>query len=244
MNGRAILLAGAAVLLLPLAPASLALAVSPQQATPFAPPSESFILSRTVVRELSDGNSIKVTRRYSVQFAPDALGYRLDGKLIDVTVDVPAELNSLAQIERQRKEAGMFPVRLDSMGTIVPDQTEETIDHGSHDQMALRAQNLLAGSGMTGGNLQAGNQVISKVLQPRQVSSWPTDLFRVPPGEHRQSRIVALPGGIEGKIEVVTKVDSLLPCGLPQTIERTVVTLISGNKRVSHEIWTFQMGSG
>jgi len=41
----------------------------------------------------------------------------------------------------------------------------------------------------------------------------------------------------------VTRVDTLLPCGLPSSIERTVVTLLAGTRRVSREIWTFQAGA-
>lgn len=243
MSARASLLAGAAILLSALAPLELAGADASQPQAQFAPPFEQLILSRTVIRELSDGKEIKVTRRYAVRFAQDESGFRLDGKLVDVSVDAPPLLGSLAEIERRRDDSGMFPVRIDSNGTILAGQGGSPIEPGARDEMAARATSVLAGTGMPKDNLQLGTRFISQTLQAPPRSPWPVDLLRTPPGEHRQSRTVALAGGAEGRIEVVTRVDALLPCGLPRSIERTVVTLLAGTKRVSREIWTFQTGT-
>lgn len=243
MSARACLLAGAAILLTALAPVELAQADVSNPQAQFTPPIEQLILSRTVIRELSDGKQIKVTRRYAVQFAAIESGFQLDGKLVDVSVDVPPLLGSLAEIERKRDEAGMFPVRIDSNGTILAGQGGSQIDSRARDEMTARATSVLAETGMPRENLQLGTRFVSQTLQSQPRSPWPVDLLRIPPGEHRQSRTVALAGGEEGRIEVVTRVDTLLPCGLPRSIERTVVTLLAGTKRVSREIWTFQTGA-
>ncbi|MBX9644107.1 MAG: hypothetical protein K2W91_08415 [Novosphingobium sp.] len=243
MSARACLLAGAAVLLTALAPVELARADVSGPQVRFAPPFEQLILSRTVIRELSDGTQIKVTRRYAVRFAPAESGFLLDGKLVDVSVDVPPLLNSLAEVERRREETGMFPVRIDSTGTILSGQGGGQADLRARDEMTTRATAVLAGTGMPSENLQLGTRFVSQALQAQPRSPWPVDLLRIPPGEHRQSRTVALAGGAEGRIEVVTRVDALLPCGLPSSIERTVVTLLAGTRRVSREIWTFQAGA-
>lgn len=240
MSARACLLAGAAVLLTALAPVELARADVSEPQARFAPPLEQLILSRTVIRELSDGKQIKITRRYAVRFAPVESGFLLDGKLVDVTVDVPPLLSSLAEIERKRDETGMFPVRIDSDGTILAGQGSVQIDRGQREEMTARATAVMAGTGMPRENLQLGVRFVSQTLQAPPRSPWPVDLLRIPPGEHRQSRTVALAGGAEGRIEVVTKVEGLLPCGLPSSIERTVVTMLAGTRRVSREIWTFQ----
>jgi hypothetical protein len=92
-------------------------------------------------------------------------------------------------------------------------------------------------------NLQLGTRFVAQTMQAPPRSSWPVDLLRIQPGEHRQSRVVALASGGEGRIEVVTRVDSLLPCGLPRTIDRTVITVLAGTRRVSREIWAFQTGN-
>lgn len=243
MSARTCLLAGAAVLLTALMPVELAQAdVSKAQAR-FAPPIEQLILSRTVIRELSDGKQIKVTRRYAVQFAAIEDGYLLDGKLVDVSVDVPPLLGGLAELERKRNESGMFPVRIDASGSIVGGSVEGQADRSARDEMTTRASAILGQTGMPEENLQLGTRFVSQTMQAAPRSSWPADLLKIQPGEHRQSRVVALAGGAEGRIEVVTRVDALLPCGLPRSIERTVVTSLAGTRRVSREIWAFQTGN-
>jgi len=192
---------------------------------------------------LQDGKQVKVTRRYAVHSAPVESGFLLDGKLVDVSVDVPPLLGGLAEIERKRVETGMFPVRIDSSGTILAGQQDGQFDRRLRDEMTARASVVLAETGMPKENLQLGTRFVSQTMQAPPRSSWPVDLFKIQPGEHRQSRIVALAGGAEGRIEVVTRVDSLLPCGLPRTIERTVVTILAGSRRVSREIWAFQTGN-
>lgn len=243
MSARACLLAGAAILLTALAPVELAQADASRPQARFAPPIEQLILSRTVIRELSDGKQIKVTRRYAVQFAPVESGFLLDGKLVDVSVDVPPLLGGLAEIERKREETGMFPVRIDSSGTIIGGQDDGQVDRRLRDEMTARATVVLAETGMPKENLQLGTRFVAQTMQAPPRSSWPVDLLRIQPGEHRQSRVVALASGGEGRIEVVTRVDSLLPCGLPRTIERTVITVLAGTRRVSREIWAFQTGN-
>lgn len=243
MSARACLLAGAAILLTALAPIELAQAdVSGPQAR-FAPPIEQLILSRTVIRELSDGKQIKVTRRYTVRFAAVENGFLLDGKLVDVSVDAPPLLGGLAEIERKRDETGMFPVRIDSGGTILAGPSGDQVDQRVRDEMTARATDVLAETGMPKENLQLGTRFVAQTMQAPSRTSWPVDLLRIQPGEHRKSRIVPLASGEEGRIEVVTRVDTLLPCGLPRTIERTVTTVLAGTRRVSREIWAFQTGN-
>ena len=243
MTARALLLAGAALLLPALAPLSLAGANAAEPQVGFTPPTEGLVLTRTVIRELSDGKQIKVTRRYAVQFAPEGSGFRLEGTQVDVSVDVPPILGSLAEIERRRNDSSMFPVHLDLAGTVISDGDPSNIDRLANDQMASEAKGMLVKSGMNEENLQVGSRMIAQFMQGRAGTTWPVDLFRVKPGEHHQSRVVTLPGGNQGRIEVVTRVDGLLPGGLPQTIERTIVTMLGSSKRVSHEIWSFQPGA-
>ncbi|MFO1255073.1 MAG: hypothetical protein U1E37_05320 [Sphingomonadaceae bacterium] len=240
MKSRALVLAGLVALLPALAPVTLAAAVEPIQEFRFSPPAQGLVLSRTVIRELSDGKEIRVTRRYAVRFAPEDKGFRLDGKLIDVAVDVPPVLRQLGEIERRRDDTGMFPVHIDANGAIVDAPAAQAVDRAAHKAMMSRATATLADAGLGRQNMQESSGFIADVLQAQPGSRWPVDLFRVQPGEHRQSRSVPLPGGGEGWIEVVTRVDALLPCGLPRTVERTVTTQLAGSRRVSREVWTFQ----
>ena len=82
MNRQAILVAGLGALI-PVTAASLpATAIAEPGGARFNPP-ERAELTRTVWRYLSDGQQIVVTRRYAVEFAPSAEGYRLTGSLIN-----------------------------------------------------------------------------------------------------------------------------------------------------------------
>jgi hypothetical protein len=243
MNSRTLLLTAAVVLLPALAPIELAQAVEPASLSRFTPPTEQFLLSRTVIRELSDGKQIKVTRRYAVQFASIEQGFQLDGKLIDVEVEVPPLLKGLAEVERHRGDVAMFPVVVDLNGAILGGSGIGTADRPARNEMTSRALGVMEQSGMPRQNLELGARFVAQVMQTNSGSPWPADLFRIGPGEHRQSRVVALASGEQGRIEVVTRVDALLPCGLPQSIERTVVTVLAGTRRVSREVWTFQPGA-
>lgn len=243
MTLRTLLLTGATVLLPALAPVGLAQAVAADPVARFAPSAEQLVLSRTVIRELSDGKQIKVTRRYAVQFAPVEQGFRLDGRLVDVNVEVPPLLKSLGEIERRREDVAMFPVLVDTNGSILAGSGTGTTDRLARDQMTSQALSVMQRSGMPPQNLELGTRFVAQAMQAHPGSPWPVDLFQVGPGEHRQSRVVPLAGGKEGRIEVVTRVGALLPCGLPQSVERTVVTMLAGTKRVSREVWSFQAGA-
>ena len=80
-------------------------------------------------------------------------------------------------------------------------------------------------------------------IDPR-TSPWPTDLFVASNGERRQHRSVVLPGGDQGEIEVLLKVDKLLPSGMPASFERVITTRLAGTQRVSRELWSLTSEPG
>ena len=57
--------------------------------------------------------------------------------------------------------------------------------------------------------------------------------------QHDVRFLVTLSDGRVGKVYVVLKVDTLLPCGLPQHFERIVTTELSGVRMVSREVFAF-----
>ena len=81
------------------------------------------ILSRQLTRSLSNGNQIKVTRSWQVQFAranqnvPGQIA--ITGVQISSEVEAPPSLNQLAAIERQRPTDGMWPIMLTPSGLIL-----------------------------------------------------------------------------------------------------------------------------
>lgn len=234
-----ILLAGVAALV-PLAHVqSQGVAAAATRST-FVAPSGDVVLARTVIRQLGDGKLITVTRRYKVQFVPVDGGYRLDGELIDVAVDVPPALNKLADIERNRPDTGLFPMMLDSQG-FIRNSDPQVVDRESRARIFSEASSFLGSSGLNAPDRQDSIKVVGQLTSNAPNSPWPADLFNPQPGERRQERDVAMPDGRTGQVIVVIRVGSLLPCGLPHQLEREVTTVLAGSQRVSREVFTITL---
>ncbi|MFN9378136.1 MAG: hypothetical protein ACK564_14095, partial [Novosphingobium sp.] len=94
MTVRTFLLAGIAAM----APATMVQAVPAARSAvaAFTPPEGPVLISRTVVRSLFDGKEVRATRRYLVWFRPDPAGWRLEGELREVIVEVPPSLEQFA----------------------------------------------------------------------------------------------------------------------------------------------------
>lgn len=237
MKRRIVLLAGAGALVPILAPQGMALATQQPATLHFSPPSTGLILTRTLWRVMHDGEQIMVRRRYDVRFVADGSGYRLDGTLIDATVEAPASLALLADLERKRPDSGMFPVRIDASGTILSDSTAPDTAH--HGAAAAVAQSLVSKAPIAGADKrEAGQQIAQITAGQGAIGNLPPDLFRPQPGERRERRTIALPGGMAGEVEVAIKVSGVQSDGLPQVVERVVTTMLAGTTRVSREVWT------
>ena len=235
MNRQAILVAGLGALI-PVTAASLpATAIAEPGGARFNPP-ERAELTRTVWRYLSDGQQIVVTRRYAVEFAPSAEGYRLTGSLIEALVDAPSDLAAFAEMERRRPDTTSFPIVLDKSGRILSDGRAP--DSVMREQGAALARKTIGAAALAPAiKAQALNQV-SGLSAMSAIAPVPGDLFRPRPGERRETRKLALPGGAEGEVEVTLKVDAAVQGSLPQQVERVVTTRLAGTTKVSREVWT------
>lgn len=238
MNFGAILLASAAAIAPVLAGHAYAQIDPPSSAARFAPPAIPLMLSRTVIRELSDGQRIVVTRRYKVQFVPSTGGYLLNGALIEVQVEAPPILAKLAEMERQRLDPAMFPIRFDAAGMIQPDAPPEGLGPRARRQLTKDAASLIAGSGLSATRQAEGSSLAGHLAAAAPTSPWPRDLFVTVEPERYQRRSIALPGGEQGEVEVVIRTSKLLPCGMPGLVERVITTSTAGTSRVSREVWT------
>lgn len=236
MKARALLLASVAALLP--AAVSQALADAPVEAAPhrFAPPPTPLVLTRSITRILSDGKAIVITRRYAIRFVPEGDGYRLDGEQIDAQVDAPPILSGLADIERKRIDKGLFPARLDSRGMIREGGRPET-DPATRRVAVAEAERLIGKAPIA---QQSKRELSAYLPQIAAAPSavWPTFLFNPGLQERVERRRLALPGGGEGEVEVRIQATSLMPCGLPDKVERVVTTHLEGTSRVTREVWT------
>lgn len=239
MIGRILLLAGAASLVP--GGAGLPAAAAGQDGEPavqFLPPHAPMVLTRTVWRNLGDGKQIVVTRRYAISFAARGDGFLLDGRLLDAAVSVPEALQAMAEQERRRTDAGMFPIRLDARGRIEPGPPAAARDPANRQAALFEGEKIIDSSPVSAERRREGAALLAQLAMQGIGGAWPSDLFNPRGPRSHEQRQVALPDGQTGEVEVTVTVGALLPCGLPQAVERTVVTRLAETERVSRERWT------
>ena len=243
MKLRPIMLAGAAALLPVISAGSLGAPSAAAAQAQFSPPSEQLVLTRTVIRNLSGGKQILVKRRYAIQFVADGQGYVVNGRQLDVTVEVPPMLNGLAAIERGRAESGLFPAWVDGAGVIMQKPATLQVGGSAATAMSSAAQTLISGSNISADRKQESAHYLGELTAQPAGSPWPADLFHAAPGERRQHRVIALPNGTQGEVDIVVRVAALMPCGLPTSFEREITTVLDGTSQVSRELWTLELAS-
>ncbi|WP_296675358.1 hypothetical protein [Novosphingobium sp.] len=231
---HAVLLAGLAALAPGLcagAPSAFASETGTQH---FNPP-RSAVITRTLWRLLSDGQAIVVTRRYDVRFVRAQDGFRLEGSLIDTAVNAPPELAALAEIERSRADHA-FPILLDRAGRI---QTDGTLAAPvSPDTLTAHSLKVVEKSQVpVSGRQEILRQLAGLTAMPGH-SPTPAELFDPHAANHRETRTLALPGGMLGEVELSTKVEAAAGARLPSRVEKVTTTRLAGTTNVSREVWT------
>ena len=231
----AVLLVGAAAIL-PLAalsfPAQPLTASTPSR---FAPSPAPMVLTRELRRPLPGGIVISSARSYEITIVRDGGGYRIDGELVGVSVDVPRQFEALAALERARSDTGMFPMRIDDSGRFIGGDKRQV--QPTANEAGRIAQGLVP-TGLAAPEARDAGAFIRQSTANPVLTSWPDDLFRPAPGKHRSSQVVALPGGKTG--EVVVEIEAAVDpgSGLVTSLQREVTTRLGDSTRVTIEIWT------
>lgn len=220
------------------APATLALAPQASAQIPqFRAPARPMLLTREFRRALADGQVLVVRRRYAIRFVPSATGYTVTGELAGVEVEAPAALADLAEVERNRPDAGVFPLQLDRSGQIVERPAPaETVD-AARARTAMAA--YLARTDLTTQERTAAQAIAIKLQRQSQAagSGWPADLFHPAPGPRSETRELALPDGRNGRVTVTVEASGGAG-GLLAQMERRVATELDGTQRVNIDRWT------
>lgn len=196
------------------------------------------VLSRTVIRELSDGKEIVVKRSFRVQFIASKNGYTVTGIPDGVTVNVPPVLERMADLERQRSEPGPFPLLIDSRGVIHDAGQGGLPDRQARENARRVGSGLLQAAPIADHAKAESIQLLGALASDPRTSPWPADLFSAKDPERRMHRTVALADGSQGEIDVVLRVGKWLPCGIPALFERVITTELGGTRRVSREVWS------
>lgn len=234
---RSALLLTSVAALLPVAAVSKAV---PDLAAPvaqqFVAPEVPLVLTRTVHRVLPGGKEIVVARRYRIRFVGEALGYRVDGELLDCEVSAPPPLAALAQLERQRPEVGLFPIRLDSAGRIVQEPLHTPVEALAQGSQVAREQISVAP--LTPTDRRDASSFVRQLATQGAFTAWPVDLFRPTAGRRSERKDFALPDGSAGSVAVEINARAIAYDGLLDRVERIVTTSLEGTQRVTREEWT------
>jgi len=233
LDRRSLLQGGAAAMVFAALPARSAV-----PAAGFHPPAAPMLYARRLERGLPDGAMLVVDRRFTIRFMPQAEGFRVDGEQVAVEVDAPGALAEFARIERERREAGLFPLVLDPSGAIrgvapgfdtrgLDEAAREAvarIDSGSHPQ--AERERLRA---FVDAVHRSANAILTEL---------PRDLFAPVDCPRSERRAVALPGGDRGEVRLSFDAVRDPASGLMRSARREVVTEIAGDLRRTLESWT------
>lgn len=225
---------GTALMLLMAAQGSTALAAAPQPAI-YSPPHAQLLLVRTLYRPLPGGKAIVTRRSYAVRIVPDGAGYRVDGELVQATVDAPPSLAALAEIEQRRPDIGMFPIMLDALGQIQGGGNVQS--DGSLGRAATIAAERIGGSGLPAVDMLQAQAFVKQLAARNPRSQWPVDVFNPAPGKRDESRMIALPGGREGHVTIEIAAQGADKTGQLALLERVVTTDLGGDTRMTREQW-------
>lgn len=209
------------------------------QVTPaFRPPGTPMLLTRTLRRPLADGKELVNRRSYAVRFVPDGQGFRIDGKLVAVEVEVPPPLQALADIERARPDEGLFPILLDAGGLIAPENDPRAPE--AMGKAIDEAKRALGQSGMSALDMLEAQAFVERFRNRPAMSPWPRDLFRPARPETHLERSIPLPDGKAGMVRIDTEAAVIGPSGLLVSFRRTVTTELDGVQRFTVETWTLE----
>ncbi|WP_257596307.1 hypothetical protein [Parerythrobacter lacustris] len=180
---------------------------------------------------------IAVTREWSVVFAPLGRGYRLEGSQVSVAVEAPSNLQALADIERNRVEAGFLPLMLSDSGLIV-DQGGETSENALRFALA-QAGAMIEASQLDGGDKQAATAFLRRLhhTASQSINRLPDDFLLPRILDFTDQRDISLDGGLGGTLEVsfAASLDQAGEC-LARS-ERKVATRLGDSALHSREVW-------
>lgn len=207
----------------------------------FAPPAAPMRYTRRLERGLPGGASLTVRRSFAVRFLPEGDGFRLDGVQAEVEVAAPAQIESLARLERERVETGVFPLVLDAAGAI-----RSVAPFAASAQLDAAVREVTAQIGRwphTPAEREQLDAFVAAVHHSagRLVTELPRDLFAPVDYPRAESRAIALPGGGAGQVRTRFTAVRDPATGLMREAQREVVTEVSGESRRTLESWTLAL---
>jgi hypothetical protein len=232
---RTVLLASAAAVLPFAALSAGSASATATSSSGFSPAAEPMVLTRALRRPLPGGAEVSTRRSYEIRFVRDGQGYRIDGELIDVSIDVPPAYEALAALERARPDTGMFPMHIDAGGRLVAAPSQHQAQFAQ--QAGQLAQSRVPAT-LSPDESRNALAFIGQVSASPSQTAWPDDLFRPSPGKHVDTHVVPLPGGKTGEVAIEIEASVEPGSGLVTTLRRNVTTRLGDTLRQTIETWT------
>ena len=192
-------------------------------------------LARRVERGLHDGKTIVIEREWLVDFDVREAGIVITGEQVSVAVDAPPKIARLAALEEQRDTSSMFPISLTPGGEILGGGDVSDREHMAATMKA--ALEMIEQAGLDPEDHRANIAAI-QAASGQLLDTMPRDLFFPKAMSWENRRSMELPGGMLGDIAVRYEAERCPGKPWLQRAERVVTTTISGNSRLSREIWT------
>ncbi|MEO0589911.1 MAG: hypothetical protein AAFZ11_05045 [Pseudomonadota bacterium] len=209
-------------------------------ATSVTSPTAPMLLTRKLSRGLRDGKAVLVTRQWRVQFSQENRGVSVTGEQTTVSVDAPPALAELAQIEKERSTAGMFPILLSSEGVIMA--AGGNTSQASIDAALKVAEEVMMARGVAQASAAEQRQVMAQLQAAGSsfLDQMPGDLFYPSIEPLRELRQVPLGEGVVGEFEVSWEASAQAETGLLESARREVITRIGESERRSSEDWRLE----
>lgn len=225
-----------------LAGADQALAPPPADRQPqrFEPPATPMLYTRRLQRELKDGKLFVVTRSFAIRFEPAEDGYRVTGEQVGVEVDAPPQLARFVQMERERVEQGLFPLRLTRAGQIMGLKDVEQapqLDEAIAQVLTTIAEVVKPAEDAA--QLARFAQAIHENAL-LLMTTLPPDLFAPERADHQESRTLNLPDGTEGVVTASYTMARAPETGLLTQAQREIITTVAGHNKRTVESWTLE----
>lgn len=195
-------------------------------------------LLRRLERGMRGGAILAVQREWQIAFSVQGGGYAIEGTQLSAKVDAPRNLAPLAEIEKSRSTADMFPILLGSNGSIT---AAGRFTRKSDLAAAISIAETMIARRPISDSAKSQQMLYLSQLQSAGSSLFkqlPSDLFFPTSIPFRDVRLVSLPDGMTGEFEVVYEAKSSADHGWLKQAERRIVTRIDQSVRQSREFWS------
>lgn len=209
----------------------------------FAPPHVPMLFKSRIWHDLGNDVALITQRTFEVRFTPVSEGYRLEGTQVASEIDAPEELAPLAEIWRRTPLTTLFPFSVDIDGFVIPNSGPNPAPVPDLSESIDVALDMLRKDGTSEtaiNDAQSFFQWLQKAANEIG-SDVPRDLM-VPPAElQKASKVVELPGGTSGTIEISFLGTTWPDFGLLRDAERHIVTRVEGTSQRSRDNWALAL---